>query len=450
MSNELLPLGMRCRKECSYCYQEPVREAANTGDAPYDMAAMKTAMSEQGHTFTLFGGEPLLVPLPDLEELFAFIQREFGASATRYGQSANGIQTDGYLITPEHVRLFKRYDVGVGFSIDGPGELNDARAMRDGGEEATRKATDRSLEALEWLLSSGVPVSVITTLTTHNAAIGRLQRLLEWFEGLHDAGLRHVSIHLLEVDGPQARAIAPSVEENVAALLACRELSLRTEMRFQPLDDMLRLLRGEDRWGHLDDGSYTGAVNCTWNACSPYTTDAVNGVDGQGNRRNCGRTYKAGVQMQKADAHGFERYLGLWHTPQAMGGCQGCRFFYACKGHCPGEGADGDWRAKTEHCPTLMRTFEALEAELTQSGEEPFSITPEARQVERLMLRQWEAGCPASITDSRRALAEGLAAPAVNGNGNVDHGDVPHGDSHGDSDEPAWRDEHPDWSPDPP
>src|SRR5687767_9821594 len=115
MSVELRPFGVRCNLQCHYCYQNPQREAGNVARS-YDLAKMKEAVLRQGGPFTLFGGEPLLTRRADLEELFRWGYETFGGS---------GLQTNGALITDEHIRLFKKYSVRVGISLDGPGELND-------------------------------------------------------------------------------------------------------------------------------------------------------------------------------------------------------------------------------------------------------------------------------------------------------------------------------------
>jgi uncharacterized protein len=72
MSTEVLPMGERCNIRCEYCYQEPIRRAGNEGHPKYNMEAMKDALKANGQPFSLFGGEPLLVPKKDLEELFRF------------------------------------------------------------------------------------------------------------------------------------------------------------------------------------------------------------------------------------------------------------------------------------------------------------------------------------------------------------------------------------------
>ena len=132
MSIELTPIGTACQLACSYCYQEPMRQASGNKPTSYDLRAMFSALEREGvgkldgrgnkTGFIVFGGEPLLTPVQDLERIFIY---GLGASGK------NGIQTNGALITDRHVDLFKRWNVHVGFSIDGPGDLNSARIAGD-------------------------------------------------------------------------------------------------------------------------------------------------------------------------------------------------------------------------------------------------------------------------------------------------------------------------------
>src|SRR5262249_46831286 len=106
MTVELRPLGVKCNLRCHYCYQNPQRDDGNVSTfRSYDMQRMKEAILEEGGPFTLFGGEPLLLPLEDLEELWSWGFKEFGV---------NTVQTNGTLIRDEHVALFKKYNVRVG------------------------------------------------------------------------------------------------------------------------------------------------------------------------------------------------------------------------------------------------------------------------------------------------------------------------------------------------
>ena len=131
MGIELRPLGVACNLACNYCYQNPQRDAGNQR-MTYDLDKMKAEALRIGGPFTLFGGEPLLMRFEDLENLFAWGLETSGGSS---------IQTNGILIEDRHIELFRQYKLSVGISIDGPGQLNDARWHH--GLEKTRQSTAR-------------------------------------------------------------------------------------------------------------------------------------------------------------------------------------------------------------------------------------------------------------------------------------------------------------------
>jgi len=391
VSVELRPLGVHCNIACQYCYQHPQRDAGNLARR-YDLEAMKAAVLADGGPFTLFGGEPLLVPIADLEALWSWGLAHFGE---------NGVQTNGTLITDEHLRLFRAYKVHVGISLDGPGELNDARWV--GTEATTREASARVEAILARLLAEGYSTSLIVTLHRGNATEAHLPRMYEWLRGWDRRGLKAARLHVLEVDHAAVRAqYALSIEENLRALLGFARFEA-AELRGLRLDlfaDIEGLLRGRDR-----------RASCVWRSCDPYTTTAVRGVEGHGQRSNCGRTNKDGIDFVKADAVGYERYLALASTPQAHGGCRDCRFFLMCKGQCPGTAIDGDWRNRTEHCAVWMALFEHVEARLIAAGETPLSCAAIRPVLEALMARAWEAGQNPSLAELVAALSPAVAAP---------------------------------------
>ncbi|MFL6201343.1 MAG: radical SAM protein [Thermoanaerobaculia bacterium] len=371
MSVELRPLGVTCNIACQYCYQNPQRDAGNMGRR-YDLATMMRAVEEEGGPFTLFGGEPLLVPVVDLERLWAW-------GLERWGE--NGIQTNGVLIRDEHIRLFKQYRVHVGISLDGPGELNDVRWA--GTLERTRAATAHAEAAIVRLCTEGIPPSLIITLHRGNASTDRLPILIDWLRWLDGTGISAVRVHLLEVEDRAVRErYALSGDENIAALLQLAQLQGELEkIRFDLFDEMRRLLLG------LDSQS-----TCVWNACDPYTTRAVRGVEGHGQRSNCGRTNKEGIDFVKADTAGYERYVALHETSQADGGCHGCRFFLMCKGQCPGTAIDNDWRNRTEHCDVWMAIYAWLEARMLEERLVPLSVHPIRPLLEEALVDGWARG----------------------------------------------------------
>jgi uncharacterized protein len=378
MSVELRPLGVNCNIKCQYCYQNPQRDAGNLS-RNYDIELMKAAIEKEGGPFTMFGGEPLLVKEEDLEELWSW-------GFQRYGR--NGIQTNGTLINENHIRMFKQYRVHVGISIDGPSELNDIRWV--GSLEATRKATEKIEENIKRLCNEGIPPSLIVTLHQLNATSDKLPRMYQWTRHLDALGIPSVRLHVLESESEFVRqTYSLPIQENIEALLSFAELEKDLKnLKFDVFRDLENLLLGLDR-----------NAACVWRACDPYTTSAVRGVEGHGQRSNCGRTNKEGIDFVKADIPGYERYIALYHTPQKYGGCQGCRFFLMCKGQCPGTALNGDWRNRTEHCEIWLKLFQHIESQLLDRGAFPISAQPIRKTIEDMILTKWANGSNALIQD---------------------------------------------------
>ncbi len=371
-----MPFGIKCNIQCQYCYQNPMRDAGNLPRS-YDLPKLKESIEAEGRPFGLFGGEPLLMPLSDLESLWALGLRRFGR---------NNIQTNGTLIEDDHIRLFKKYRVNVGISLDGPGELNDARWA--GSLNSTRRATAKVETVIERLRAEDVSLSLIVTLTRCNAAPDKVAGLYAWIHHLDAIGVRRVRLHVLESENALIRSrYGLTTAENIAALLGFLRLEPRLkQLRFALFGDMRNMLLGRD-----EDAS------CVWRACDPYTTAAVTAVGSTGERTNCGRTNKDGIDYVKADIVGFERYLALYLTPQAAGGCQDCRFFLFCKGQCPGTSLAGDWRNRSEHCEVWKALYETLETELQEAGKQPLSQSPRREEIEQSFLSIWSGGRTPSL-----------------------------------------------------
>lgn len=385
MTVELRPLGVACNIQCQYCYQNPQREAGNVFHS-YEMEKMKAAIEKEGGPFSLFGGEALLVPEKDLEELWSW-------GFQRYG--SNGIQTNGTLIDDNHIRMFKKYKVNVGISIDGPGELNDLRWV--GSLERTREATAKTEAVIAQLCREGITPGLIVTLHRCNATKDKLPVMHDWFIYLEKIGITFVRLHILEVENKSIQQkYALSTEENIEAFLSLARWEQElTTLKFDVFQDMRNLLQGQDN-----------NTSCIWNACDPYTTKAVRGIEGNGQSSNCGRTNKDGIDFTKSNIEAFERYLALYYTPQEYGGCKGCRFFLMCKGQCPGTAIDGDWRNRTEHCEVWKSLYRYFEEEMIQKGLIPISIRPERKQVENILLDTWANGQNTKIFSALERISQ--------------------------------------------
>ncbi len=369
MSIEVSPVGVTCNLSCPYCYEHPMREAGNFNEKPYDLDKMIAGLEKEGGKFGLFGGEPLLTDLETLEGLWKFGLERFGS---------NQIQTNGTLINEKHIELFKKYKVHVGISVDGPDELNDARWA--GSLEETRRRTKMSMDAADRLCDEGIPPSFIVTLHKLNATTEKLPKLKEWFKYWDSRGVYSSRLHTLEVEYDSINeTLALSDQRNIEVMLEMAQFESELQkIRFDVFNDIKKMLIGQDN-----------SATCTFHECDPYTTDAVRGINGQGESENCGRANKEGINFLKSSTKGYERQMALYHTPQEYGGCRGCRFFIMCKGQCPGTGIKYDWRNKTDKCEMYFKLFEHFENKYEEAGVLPLSKSPELSRIENIMFNMW-------------------------------------------------------------
>ncbi|WP_238915816.1 radical SAM protein [Clostridium sp. YIM B02555] len=376
MSVEIKALGVECNLNCKYCYENSQRKS-KTIKKTYDIEKIIKSIEREGEPFVLFGGEPLLMPISDLETLFEIGLKKFGR---------NQIQTNGILINDRHIELFNRYNVDVGISIDGPDELNDLRWQNS--IKTTRENTKKTINNIKRLCYEHRPPGLIITLHKLNASKERLDQLINWIRELDKLQILTMRLHLLEIESESIRQqYSLSDEENISALL--KFIELQEELKYiniDIIDEIKNELLGKDR-----------STSCVWHCCDPYATQSVKGIDDSIFMYNCGRTNKDGVDFIKANKEGFQRYIALYNTPQEYGGCMGCRFFIICKGQCPGTALNGDWRNKSELCNVLKELFSHLENTLLKNGEHTITEEPTRYYIEKKLLSYWEKGIQTTL-----------------------------------------------------
>jgi uncharacterized protein len=369
---ELSPVGVKCNLNCPYCYEIPMRDAGNLS-APFDLDIVMNSLEQKNQEFILFGGEPLLLPIEYVEKLWKYGFEKHGK---------NGIQTNGTLFTEEHYELIRKYKVHVGISLDGPAELNDTRWA--GNFSLTREKTDKTLEAIRRLCELKLYPSLIITLHRRNATPELLPILQKWIKDMEAIGVRSARLHTLEIEYESvADSLALSPERNAEVLLEMARFEaeeLKT-LSFDIFTDIKKMMQVT-----------SNQTTCIWNACDPYTTRAVQGMDGQGVMTNCGRSNKEGINFKKSDTEGYERYLSLYNTPEEYKGCKDCRFWLMCKGQCPGTSEQTDWRNRTDLCGTWKQIFTHFEDKFEQEGIVPLSKSPLRKQVEEKFIKYWQNG----------------------------------------------------------
>jgi uncharacterized protein len=329
MSIELLPLGTKCNLSCDYCHQ--------TKDASlsYDINAMIAMAAKTNERFGMFGGEPLLVPIPDLEKIFKYNSDRFGRAS---------IQTNGTLITKEHIDLFRKYGVGVGISLDGRAELNAYRC--------DEKTTQKVIDSIEEMSKQGIRMSAHVVVHKLNGAEANIDRLIEYLIWLSTYNINYVTFHPLQTTAPKSIDCALTEQETIEAFVTiARHAEMNKSAQYQPFVDIRNMIHGNKK-----------DALCWWNNCDPLFTRAVYGIASDCSIQGCTRMAIDGEMWLKSDSANDERKVILSQIAKDKGGCRACKYWGLCTGGCPAEAIDGDWRNKTQYCNLYQVLFQFYQA----------------------------------------------------------------------------------------
>ncbi|HTB89279.1 MAG TPA: cyclophane-forming radical SAM/SPASM peptide maturase GrrM/OscB [Steroidobacteraceae bacterium] len=170
-----------CNINCSYCYllhRDVTSVIEQSVVTTLFEKVFASGWTGEGLTVIWHAGEPLVVPVTFYESAFATIETLRPAAL----QLRHSFQTNGMLITPQWCDLFKKWDVGVGVSIDGPQRLHDAHRVTRSG----RGTFDKTLAGIRLLKREQVPFHVISVLSRQGLQSPR--EMLDFFlsEGIED------------------------------------------------------------------------------------------------------------------------------------------------------------------------------------------------------------------------------------------------------------------------
>lgn len=246
-----------CNIACRYCY---LPNRSDTSKMSLDtVRAVFTAVFASGWshpwlTVIWHAGEPLVMPVAYYEEAFSLI-----ASLTPPGiEVRHAIQTNGMLIDSAWCALFRRWEVGIGVSIDGPREIHDAnRVTRQG-----RGTFDRTVAGIRCLIDEAIPFHVISVLSARG-----LRAPDEMLAFYRDIGITDICFNVEESEGDHVSELF--AEEGAASrfrqfLSAFWRKSRETaDIRFlREIDGMLtRILRPDEAAGENSQVQPFGMIN---------------------------------------------------------------------------------------------------------------------------------------------------------------------------------------------
>lgn len=364
-----------CNLGCDYCYEEPDRDVKGYDEVrtEYNIEQVMQKLEDwkekyPGQTPGFHGGEPLLMDPEDMERVYEWIDENYDNDDSMH------VQTNGTLISDEHIRIFEEYGVHCGISVDGPEELNDSRVGRGGDLDTTRKMTQNTHENLAKIVESEVSTGVIVVLHKNNAGTEeKVDKLFDWMDWLNRNDVSgHFNPAIPYEDVQEDLSLEPE---------RLKEVYLRLYEWFQEEE-----YRNWDPIGQYKDNLLGQARgNCVNNHCDVFNAGSAKIVKGDGTTTGCGKTWSAvgdGVSFIQGGMTGQEyndsdqRYDVLKQklSPYSeevqngeakdQGGCKGCRYWSVCTGGCPSSPLNHDYRNRTQWCPAKHALYEAIEEDI--------------------------------------------------------------------------------------
>jgi len=404
-----------CNYKCRYCF-EP--ESQRKGlDIPYSFEAISRSLHDVwrgpygGSDVCLHGGECTMVSLSELEKLMDLIYNlPYGDSGRPLG--VVNIMTNASNINLQMIQLFKKYNVYVGVSMDGPPESNLLRGPDPDNIKLTIQNNGVLMDKLKLLRDNNVPTSLICILHKMNSGDPQsVEKLLEWMHYLKSIGINGGRMNPMYSE--KLKDLELTTDELVYVWKMIYHFNKDQGTRWSPVTEFETSIRG----GKPSPCNFTG--------CDIFNTCTLS-ILPDGRIGNCDRTFSHGMYERSMDGNKkCGRYEALRQTQ-----CKDCEYWNMCMGGCPEEGVDGDWRNKTRICEALKKTFKFIEDRIGIRYNQQTPIVTEVNNVPH--------GDNPHNDDAHGDSQHGDSQHGDSAHGDSTHGDIPHGDStHGDN--PDWR-----------
>jgi len=180
-----------CNVNCRYCYL-PDKSSTKRIDDQTLKRTFALLLAEPSHSdpvsIVWHAGEPLILPISFYENAFRIAEQ----CNTRGLRIVHFFQTNGTLINQDWCDFFKRYQVKVGVSLDGPPHLHDASRV----DRAGRGTFERVMRGIKLLQQNEIEPSIITVLT--KSALDNPDEIWHFFA---EHGLRHLAFNVEEIEG---------------------------------------------------------------------------------------------------------------------------------------------------------------------------------------------------------------------------------------------------------
>lgn len=155
MNNFFIIPSAKCQAYCSYCYslnrEEVIMDQSTLKKGLILFKQINVNQNLNNLNICFHGGEPLLAGIDYYREVLPIIREIFGKAIHI------SIQSNLWSLTDQFCKLFKRYNVAVGTSLDGPESICD--------KQRGKGYFEKTMKGVELLRKNGIRTGAIATFT---------------------------------------------------------------------------------------------------------------------------------------------------------------------------------------------------------------------------------------------------------------------------------------------
>ncbi len=359
----ILKPTLLCNLSCKYCYLSEESKTSNKFDVEFAKSVLQQVKDilqdnkKQRIKILWHGGEPLLWGMENYERIFAYIGSEFEG----YNYTIS-MQTNLSLINEEFIDLFRKHNVRVSCSLDGPKEIHNSQRVTRNGEGTF----DLIMEKIKLCKDKGLNLGCIAVGTKKH--IGEISMLYKFmsdnkigfkFNPIFNAGeakknidnygltLDEYAAMVVELfdlwfyDKNNKNKIINSVFIDIASALISKKTS--------------HCLFAKNCQDNILAISPNGDVVPCGRFCDDSLKEYVYG------NLHTERLDSVMNKMKLTDMYNRSKYI-------ENSGCNKCEFFAICNGGCLYDGfaKTGDFRSKTFLCEAYKKIFSHISNKLKE------------------------------------------------------------------------------------
>lgn len=230
-----------CNMRCRYCFLEYGEKASIGRNNFLETSVIENRIDDilivypEGIDYIeFFGGEPLLA-YTGILEIIDTINNKFNRSGLK--KPGYGMVTNGILLTPEKMKVFREKNVAVMVSIDGSKELQDSVRVGINGENTYEKLIS-NLSDLD--LADFKDINFELTINREHLLNYKKGQARKWFQNLKELGFRVGNVGIVEF----------SLDKDLDFQLEDEEIFKNIEEEI--VDFFFDEIKGDDPIFHLD------------------------------------------------------------------------------------------------------------------------------------------------------------------------------------------------------